>query len=314
MVAAEAEGRIGVSVVGRSASRSAARGRGVAVRAALLLAPSLVFLAAFTYWPIVQVLVQSLAIETFGSDTVVFGLGNFERLLADASFGRALANNLVYALGTILPSVALALALAVGLQDATRFNAALRTVVFFPVLLPLVAAAALFLFVFMPGIGLLDYYLARLGAGSTNWLGDPDIALWSLIGLTVWKNAGYYMLFFLAGLQSIPLDLYEAARIEGAGAWARFRRITLPLLGPTLAFVLVIALVNVITQVDHVVVLTKGGPSDSTNLLLFYIYQQAHENYDYGKAAAATVLSVGGLLALSFLSLRTLERGIHYEA
>ncbi|WPZ35016.1 sugar ABC transporter permease [Thalassobaculum sp. OXR-137] len=283
-------------------------------RAGFLLLPSLIFLAAFTYWPIGQALVQALTIDTFGTSAVSYGLGNFERLLNDASFGRAVVNNLIYALGTIVPSIAIALALAVGLQEATRFNALLRTVVFFPVLLPLVAAAALFLFVFLPGIGLLDYYLARLGGGTTNWLGDPDIALFSLIGLTVWKNAGYYMLFFLAGLQSIPLDLYEAARIEGATPWQRFRRITFPLLGPTLAFVLIIALVNVITQVDHVMVLTKGGPSDSTNLLLFYIYQQAHENYDYGKAAAATVLSVAGLLALSFLSLRTLERGTHYEA
>ena len=298
----------------RPAARAHVRRRTEIRRAGFLLLPSLVFLAAFTYWPIGQALVQALTIETFGSSTVSYGLGNFERLLADDSFGRAVVNNLLYALGTIVPSIAIALALAVGLQEATRFNALLRTVVFFPVLLPLVAAAALFLFVFLPGIGLLDYYIAKLGGGTTNWLGDPDIALTSLIGLTVWKNAGYYMLFFLAGLQSIPLDLYEAARIEGANAWQRFRRITFPLLGPTLAFVLIIALVNVITQVDHVMVLTKGGPSDSTNLLLFYIYQQAHENYDYGKAAAATVLSVAGLLALSFLSLRTLERGTHYEA
>ena len=298
----------------RPTARAHVRRRTEIRRAGFLLLPSLVFLAAFTYWPIGQALVQALTIETFGSNTVSYGLGNFERLLDDDSFGRAVVNNLLYALGTIVPSIAIALALAVGLQEATRFNALLRTVVFFPVLLPLVAAAALFLFVFLPGIGLLDYYIAKLGGGTTNWLGDPDIALTSLIGLTVWKNAGYYMLFFLAGLQAIPLDLYEAARIEGANAWQRFRRITFPLLGPTLAFVLIIALVNVITQVDHVMVLTKGGPSDSTNLLLFYIYQQAHENYDYGKAAAATVLSVAGLLALSFLSLRTLERGTHYEA
>jgi sn-glycerol 3-phosphate transport system permease protein len=182
------------------------------------------------------------------------------------------------------------------------------------VLLPLVAAAALFSFVFLPGIGLLDYYLAKLGAHQVNWLGNPKVALWSLIGLTIWKNAGYYMLFFLAGLQSVPSDLYEAARLEGAGALSRFRRITLPLLGPTLAFVFVIALINAVTQIDHVVVLTKGGPSDSTNLLLFYIYQQAHENYDTGKAAAATVVTLALLLALSVLSLRTLERGVHHES
>lgn len=279
-----------------------------------LLAPSLMFLLLFTYWPIAQSLAQALRIETFGSDAVDWGLGNFERLFADASFRRAATNNVIYAIGTMLPSIALALVLAVGLQEATRFNAALRAVVFFPVLLPLVAAAALFMFVFLPGIGLLDHYLGKLGAGRTNWIGDPDIALWSLIGLTVWKNAGYYMLFFLAGLQGISTDLYEAARLEGAGPWGRFRRVTLPLLGPTTAFVAVIALINAVTQVDHVVVLTKGGPSDSTNLMLFYIYQQAHENYDYGKAAAATVVSLAALLALSALSLRTLERGVHYES
>ncbi len=280
----------------------------------LLLAPSLVFLLAFTYWPMAQSLAQSLRIETFGTDAISWGFGNFGRLFDDASFRRAAVNTGIYAAGTIVPAIVLALALAVGLEAATRFNALLRSVVFFPVLLPLVAAAALFLFVFLPGIGLLDYHLAMIGADRTNWLGDPDVALWSLIALTVWKNAGYYMLFFLAGLQAVPHDLHEAARLEGAGAWGRFRRVTLPLLGPTLAFVSVIALINAVIQVDHVVVLTKGGPSDSTNLVLFYIYQQAHENYDYGKAAAATVISLAALLALSALSLRTLERGAHYES
>jgi sn-glycerol 3-phosphate transport system permease protein len=279
-----------------------------------LLAPSLVFLILFTYWPIAQVVLQSVTIETFGSKVVTHGAGNFVRLFEDASFAKAVGNNLIYAVGTLVPSIGLALFLAVGLQEATRLNAVLRTIVFFPVLIPLVAAAALFLFVFLPGIGLLDHYLGRLGFAQTNWLGDPDVALASLIGLTVWKNAAYYMLFFIAGLQAIPRDLYEAARLEGASAPQRFTRVTLPLLGPTLAFVAVIALVNVVTQVDHVVVLTKGGPSDATNLVLYYIYQQAHENYDAGKAAAATVVSLAALITLSVLSLRTLERAVHYEA
>ncbi len=279
-----------------------------------LLAPSLVFLVLFTYWPMLQSVWQSLRIESFGSDEVTFGLGNFQRLWTDDSFQQAALNNLVYALGTIVPGIVIALALAVGLQEATRLNAALRAIVYFPVLIPLVAAAALFSFVFLPGIGLLDWHLAKLGMAQINWLGNPKVALWSLIGLTVWKNAGYYMLFFLAGLQAIPNDLYEATRIEGAGVIGRFRRVTLPLLGPTFAFVFVIALINAVTQIDHVVVLTKGGPSDSTNLLLFYIYQQAHENLDYGKAAAATVVTLALLLALSLTSLRSLERGVHYES
>jgi sn-glycerol 3-phosphate transport system permease protein len=178
------------------------------------------------------------------------------------------------------------------------------------VLIPLVAAASVFLFVFLPGVGLLDYYLARLGVQGANWIGDPDIALYSIMGLTVWKNAGYYMLFFLAGLQAIPPEAYEITYLDGASPWQRLRYVTLPYLRPTLAFILVIGLLGVITQVDHIFVLTKGGPSDSTNLLLFYIYQQAVERYDPGKAAAATVVMLALLLALTAASLRRMERNL----
>ena len=155
--------------------------------------------------------------------------------------------------------------------------------------------------------------LTSFGPAETNWLGDPSLALGSIIAITVWKNCGYYMLFFLAGLAGIPQDLLDAAQIDGAGPMQRFLRITLPLLGPTLAFVLVIASLNALTQVDHVIVLTQGGPDDATSLLLYYIYQQAHQNFDVGRASAATVVSVGVLFGLALVSLRSLERGIHYE-
>ncbi len=112
--------------------------------------------------------------------------------------------------------------------------------------------------------GLLDYDLAWLGLAEVNWLGDPSLALGSIIAITVWKNCGYYMLFFLAGLAGIPQDLLDAARIDGAGPVQRFLRVTLPLLGPTLLFVGVIATLNVLTQIDHVIVMTQGGPSDAT--------------------------------------------------
>ena len=144
-----------------------------------------------------------------------------------------------------------------------------------------------------------------------NWLGDPDVALWSLIGITVWKNAGYYMLFYLAGLQTLPGEVLEAATIDGANGWQCLRYVIVPLLAPTTAFVLVIALINVLTQVDHVIVLTKGGPSNSTKLVLYYIFEQAHENFAAGKAAAASLLSVSFLLAMSVVSLKTMERGAH---
>lgn len=282
--------------------------------AALLLAPSFVFLATFTYWPVLQVLAASFLVHTFGGPAH-WGFGNYARLLADPHFSRAVINNAVYAAGTIVPSVALALGFALALRESTRLAVVLRTMIALPLLIPLVAAAALFIFIFLPGAGLLDYYLAKLGVGlgQTNWLGNPSFALGSIIGLTVWKNTGYYMLFFLAGLAGIPQDLLDAAKIDGAGATRRFRHVTLPLLGPTLAFVLVIALMNVLTQVDHIVVMTQGGPSDATSVVLYYIYMEAHQNYDLGLASAATVASVAFLFALSTLSLRALDRGIHYE-
>jgi sn-glycerol 3-phosphate transport system permease protein len=278
-----------------------------------LLLPSAVFLVAFTYWPVIQVIRTSLTVKGFRG-AAHWGLANYTRLFADHHFSTAITNNLVYAAGTIIPSMILALLFAVALKETTRLNSILRTLVALPMLIPLVAAASLFAFIFLPNAGLLDYYLAKLGLSETNWLGNPSLALGSIIAITIWKNCGYYMLFFLAGLAGIPQDLLDAAKIDGAGPFQRFRCITLPLLGPTLAFVLVIATLNALTQVDHIIVLTQGGPSDATSMILFYIYQQAHQNFDVGMASAATVVSVGFLFALSIVSLRSLERGIHYEA
>ena len=276
-----------------------------------LLAPSLLFLALFTYLPIVRVLVDSLFDKPHGTGAVeIFvGLGNYARVLADPAFRQAALNNLVYALGVLIPTLVLALAFALALQRSTRFSAVLRTIFFFPSLVPLVAAASLFFFIFLPGVGLLDHYLAKLGLGGPNWLGNSDVALWSVIGLTVWKNAGYYMLFYIAGLQNVPRDTVEAAMIDGANAWQRLRFVVLPALAPTTAFVTVIALIQLLTSVDHVIVLTRGGPSNATNLVLYYIFQAAHENFEHGKAAAATLISVAVLLALSLGSLRVMERG-----
>lgn len=278
-----------------------------------LLAPAIIFLAAFTYWPVLRVLGESVMVGRFAGQHAL-GLDNYRRLLADPHFARAAWNNAQYAVGTIVPSLVLALLFALALRDTNRFTTVLRTFVVMPLMIPLVAAAALFSFILLPGEGLLDYYLAKLGVRAINWLGDTDLALGSVVAITVWKNTGYYMLFFLAGLAGVPQELLDAATIDGAGAWRRFLNVTLPMLGPTFAFVVPIAILNALTQVDHVVTMTQGGPADATNLLLYYIYQQAAQNYDVGLASSATVISVAALLALSLLSFRLLERGIHYES
>lgn len=279
-----------------------------------LLAPSLIFLVLFTYLPIIRVARDSLYLKRLGDLTDRFvGWENYLRLASDDKFQKAFSNNLFYALGTIVPTVLLSLAFACFLHRSTRFNATIRACLFFPTVIPLAAAAGLWIFIFLPNGGLIDYYLGRLGMPSINWLGNPDLALSALCILTVWKNAGYYMLFYVAGLQTIPQDALEAAILDGANAWQRFWHITLPLLRPTTAFVVVIALINVVTNVDHVIVMTRGGPDNATNLLLYYIFQTQTEFHDPGKATAATVVTLACLLAVSMFGMRTLERGIRDE-
>jgi sn-glycerol 3-phosphate transport system permease protein len=276
----------------------------------LLLLPSLTFLGAFTYWPVASVAVDSLYGRRLGERTAEFaGLGNYLRLAMDPKFTTAALNNLVYIGATVLPSVVLALGFALLLQQSTRFTAALRALLFFPTIIPLIGAAALWTFLFLPTVGLIDYYIGRLVPLSINWLGNPDTALASIAMVTVWKNAGYYMLFYIAALQAVPQELIEAAVLDGAGAWHRLRYVVLPLLAPTTAFVAVIAVIQAITTVDHVIVMTKGGPDDATNLLLFYIFQTATELHDSGKAAAATVVTLVALFAVSTAGIRVFERG-----
>ena len=275
----------------------------------LLLSPSLVFLALFTYGAVGQVIVDALYQRaTPKAPSRFVGINNITSVLADPAFTGALVNNLIYAAGTVVPSIALALLFALALSRTNAVTSALRAALFLPVLIPMVAASALFLFIFLPNVGLLDHYIGRLLPVLPNWLGDPDIALTAIMVITVWKNAGYYMLFFLAGLQAVPEDVTEASYLDGAGPFQRLRYIILPELRPTFLFVTVIALLQAVTQVDQVFVMTKGGPSNSTSLLLFYIYQQAVEHYDVGRASAATLVTLAALMGLTALSFRSLAK------
>ena len=281
----------------------------------LIWLPTLIFLFLFTYYPLLQSAMDILFDSRLSSDAPPFvGLQNYLRLIQDSVFWRALLNNLAYILMTVVPGIILALLLAVALWENTTLNRWLRTAFFFPMIIPLVSAATLWLFIFMPGMGLLDYYLAKaLGTMNNNYLGMSNSALIALSVIGVWKFAGYYMLFFLAGLQSIPASAREAALMEGASRPQVFFYVTLPLLRPTISFVVTIALIYSITQIDHVAVMTQGGPNNATTVLLYYIQSLANDTHDLGKASAATFLTLVLLFGFSMLNLRVLERGAHYE-
>ena len=281
----------------------------------LILLPTLIFLFLFTYYPLFQSAMDSLFDSRLSSDAPPFvGLQNYLRLVQDSVSWRALLNNLAYILMTVVPGIVLALLLAVALWENNSLNRWLRTAFFFPMIIPLVSAATLWLFIFMPGMGLLDYYLAKIfGPMNNNYLGMSNSALVALSVIGVWKFAGYYMLFFLAGLQSIPVSAREAALMEGASRPQVFFFVTLPLLRPTISFVVTIALIYSITQIDHVAVMTQGGPNNATTVLLYYIQNLAWDTHDLGKASAATFLTLAGLFAFSLINLKLLEKGAHYE-
>jgi len=280
----------------------------------LLALPAVVLLATFTHVPTVATIVDSLFSTPHGRKAAAFiGLDQYRTMLADPIFWRALHNNLLYALITVPVAICLALAMALWVNGRIKGRAALRLAYFTPTILPMVAAANIWLFFYTPDYGLLDQIGRLLGFAGPNWLGSSATALPALMAVTVWKEAGFFMTFFLAALQQVPPDLYEAARMENAGRWQVLRRITWPLLMPTTLFVAVNALINAFRIVDHVIAMTGGGPDNATTLLLFYIYQTAFSFWDTGYAAALStaLLMVLGTVALAQFFL--IDRKIHYR-
>lgn len=280
----------------------------------LLALPAAVLLATFTHIPAVATVIDSFFSTPHGKRPPAFiGMAQYQTMLADPIFWLALKNNLLYALVTVPVAIALALAMALWVQGRIKGRAALRLAFFTPTILPMVAAANIWIFFYTPDYGLLNQIIRGLGFGSVNWLGSPATALPALMAVTIWKEAGFFMVFFLAALQQVPPVLYEAARMENAGAWTVFRRITWPLVMPTTLFVAVNALINAFRVVDQVIAMTGGGPNNATTLLLFYIYQTGFSFWDTGYAAALSTVLLLLLALISFLQFFLLDRKIHYR-
>ena len=280
----------------------------------LLLLPAAALLALFTHYPVVATLWGSFLSTPKGSRPAVWvGLDNYRQLVDDPIFWQALVNNLWYALGTIPASMALAMLMAVWVNGQLRGRGFLRLAYFTPTVLPMIAVANIWLFFFTPEYGLLEKALAVFGAGTHNWLGSKSTALACLMVVTVWKEAGFFMIFYLAALQSMSPNLAEAAAIEGASRGYFFRRVTFPLLMPTTLFVLVNAVINAFRLVDHVVVMTRGGPDNATSLLLYYVYAIGFRFWDTAYAAALTMVLLALLGAAALAQFWFLERRIHYQ-
>jgi len=284
--------------------------------AAGFLAPALAALVAFFVLPVAAAF--ALSFTDFDLYALAdprnlrfVGLENYARWLRDPGFWRAFANTLYFVgLGAPL-SVGASLGAALLLcARSARAQAFFRTVYFVPVVTTLVAVAVVWRFLYHPRLGLANRALAWLGLGPIDWLGDPAIAMPALILLAVWKNFGFNMVIFVAGLQSIPERLYEAARLDGATRWQELRKVTLPMLVPTTAFVVLMTLIGHFQLFAEPYVMTQGGPEDSTRSLVLLLYEQGFRWWNLGQAAAISVLLFGMVLALTLLARAWRGRGV----
>jgi sn-glycerol 3-phosphate transport system permease protein len=284
------------------------------IQAYLLVLPAVILLVAFTHWPAIETLVDSLFATPRGGHPAPFvGLENYTALLDDTVFWQALRNNAIYAAATIPTSVVLALLMALAVNGALPGRSFLRLAYFLPTMLPMIAVANIWMFFYTPDYGLFDRILGLFGGGRHNWLGDASTALPSMIAVAVWKEAGFFMIFYLAALQTMPTDLREAAALEGSSRWNYFRRVTIPLLMPTSLFVLVNAVINAFRVIDHIVVMTRGGPDNATTLLLYYIYETGFRFWDIATAAALTIVLLAILALTAWLQFGVLGRRVHYR-
>jgi sn-glycerol 3-phosphate transport system permease protein len=284
------------------------------IHAYLLLLPAFVLLLAFTHVPAVATLIDSFMSTPKGSRPAVWvGLDNYRVMVHDPVFWKAATNNLWFALATIPLSIGLALVMALWVNERLAGRAFLRMAYFTPTVLPMVAVANIWLFFYTPQYGLLEQVRGAFGLPAQNWLGDQGTALAAVTVVAVWKEAGFFMIFYLAALQSLNPSLREAAAIEGASRWTFFRRVQWPLLMPTTLFVMVNAVINSVRMVDHIVVLTRGGPDNASTLLLFHLYEVGFRYWDSGYAAAITMVLLALLATAALLQFFVLDRRVHYK-
>jgi sn-glycerol 3-phosphate transport system permease protein len=284
------------------------------VPAIIMLVIPCAVLVAFTHYPAIMALINSFWNNASSRRPSRFvGAENYQAMLADDRLSQVLVNSTIYALGTVPLAIGLAIGMALLVNSRLPGTAFMRLSFFLPTMLPMIAVANIWLFFYAPGIGLASQILGIFGLPSINFLGQTETALGSMMFVAIWKEAGLFMIFYLAALQSVPTNLKDAAKLEGAGRIRVFIDVVLPLLRPTTIFVAVNALINAFRLVDHVVVMTEGGPNNSSALLLYYIYEVTFRQRDFAYGATLTVLMVVLLGILAVIQFWVLNRKAHYQ-
>jgi multiple sugar transport system permease protein len=284
-----------------------------AVAGYVLLLPTLIGLALFSLGPVVASALLSFTRWDGLTAPVWTSTENYRLLFTDPLFWTALRNTAYFTVGSVVPAIVLSLLLALAVNQKIKGVVVFRTLFFLPVVSPPVAIAILWGWLYNGQYGLINAALDRLGLSPVQWLAEPSTAMPSIIIMSIWSGLGYNMVLFLAGLQGIPQELYEAAEIDGANRWARFRHVTVPLLSPTTFFIMVLAMIGAFQLFDYAYILTNGGPMYSTLSIVLYIYQMAFQNFKMGYASALAYVLFVIIAVVTFVQFRLQRRWVHYE-
>jgi len=276
----------------------------------LLIAPFVLY-AYFILYPLIQTGYLALTSWDGAQPVKVFiGIANFERMIADPLFWKAFWNTMIWVgLGTVI-TMALALALAMFVWNRPRGFLIFRTIYFMPQVLPAVVVGFVWVWIYSPLFGILNRTLKAMGLGhlALGWLGDPNIALYAVLAASIWAHIGLIFVIFVAALQNVDSELLDAAKIDGANAWERFRFVVVPQLSNSITLVTVLLLVNGLQAFDHVWVMTRGGPNESTQLLATYAYQRAFMENDVGYGSALSLVLAIIALIVAVLTVNVRER------
>lgn len=280
----------------------------------VLIAPAIILVCLFSLYPLLFAVKVSFLNWDIVTDTQSFaGFNNYANIFNDPVFGKVLKNTLVYTVFTVVFGLVFAVLIGILLQKNTVMNNFVQSIMFTPHIISFVSVTIMWMWLLDPQMGIVNYLLKMVGLEPLKWMMSPDTSLLSIIMVSIWKGLGFNAMIIVAGLQSIPRYIYEAARLDNSGKWTTMFRITLPMLSPTLLFLLITSIIGSFSSFDIVNLMTKGGPQNSSNLFVHWIYQTGFLKFQLGKAMAGSILFIIIIGFISMANYLFFSKKVHYQ-
>lgn len=280
----------------------------------LFILPAMIPLLVFWVLPVLLSVALSFTDWDMMSEEIGFrGLKNFTSLLRDQKFMEAMKNTLVFAVGSTVPTIVLGMLIALIMNGARKGTNLYRTIIFAPYITPMVAVSVVWSWIFEPRVGILNMLMRILGLPESQWLQSSSTAMLSVLIVTIWKSLGWTMIFYMEAIRKVPQSLLEAAEMDGANGFWKFRKITLPMISPTTFFLVIMSTISSLQAYDQIQILTQGGPAGATRTLLYFYYQEAFRNFDTGKASAVALVLVFITVILSLVETEISKKTVFYN-